>query len=80
MVLNEVLDTTDLGNPNSVSLRYADFEFPMNPNGNKRDRYIGIVSTMLDFPAKGILSTNQVHAAGHLYEKNPCKLGGKNGW
>ena len=47
MGLNEVLDTTDLGNPNSVSLRYADFEFPMNPNGNKRDRYIGIVSTMI---------------------------------
>ena len=30
--LNEVLETTDLVNPNTVSLRSDYFEFPMNPN------------------------------------------------
>ena len=32
---------------------------------------------MLELPSKGILSTNQVRAAGLLYDEEPCKLGGK---
>ena len=64
-------------NPNAVSLCSADFSFMMNPNGYKKDRYIGIVSNMLDLLAKGIFSANQVRAAGHFYDENPRKLGGK---
>ena len=33
---------------------------------------------MLIFPAKGILSTNQVLSAGHLYSYKPRKLSGKH--
>ena len=76
-VLNEVLDMTDLVNPNYVRLCSADFSFLMNPNEDKKDRYIGIVSNMLYFLAKCIFSANQAHAASHFYNKNPCKLGGK---
>ena len=36
MGLNEVLDMTDLVNPNSVSLRSENFSFMMNPNGYKK--------------------------------------------
>ena len=32
---------------------------------------------MLEFPAKGILLTNQVHAAGHFYNNKPHKICGK---
>ena len=49
----------------------------MNPNGDKKYRYMVIVSNMLESPAKGIFSVNQVRAAGHFYDKNPHKLGGK---
>ena len=58
MGLNELLDMTDSVNPNYVSLRSADFAFLINPNGDKKYRYIGILSNMLDFPAKGIFSSN----------------------
>ena len=34
--LNEVLDITDLVNPNAVSLCYEDFLFMMNPNVDKK--------------------------------------------
>ena len=60
---------TDLVHPNNVSLCFAGFVFLFNPNGDKKDKYIGIVSNMLQFPDKGIFSANQVFAAGHFYEK-----------
>ena len=56
----------DSVNPNAVSLCSSDFEFPMNLNGHKKDRYIRIFSNMLEFPAKGIFYSNQVRAAGQL--------------
>ena len=34
-------------------------------------------SNILEFPAKSILSANYVRAAGHFYDKNPHKFGGK---
>ena len=68
---------TDLVNPNAISLRSAYFKFLMNPNGDKKNRYIGIVSNMIEFTAKGIFSANQVCATSHFYDKNTCKLGGK---
>ena len=46
-------------------------------NGDKKDTYIGIVSTTLEFPSKGILSSNQVRASGHFYDNKPRKLRGK---
>ena len=68
---------TDSVNQNAVSLCSYDFEFPMNPNGTKKDRYIGIFSYVPEFLAKGMFSTNQVYDAGHFYENKPCKLGCK---
>ena len=38
---------TKLVNPNYVSLRSAGFVFLINPNGDKKDRYIGIVYNIL---------------------------------
>ena len=67
----------DSVNPNTVSLHSEDFTFLINPNVDKNYRYIEIVSTMLQFHAKVILSANQIHATGHFYENNPLKLGGK---
>ena len=32
---------------------------------------------MLEFPAKGIFSANQVWHAGNLYDNKPHKIGGK---
>ena len=32
---------------------------------------------MLYFSSKDVFSNNQVRAAGHFYDKNPCKIGGK---
>ena len=75
--LNEVLDMTDSVNKNAVSLRSVEFSFMMNPNGDKKYIFIGIVSNMLGFPAKGIFSTNQVRSAGHFNDDKPYKLGGK---
>ena len=53
------------------------FLFLVNTNGDKKDRYIGIVSNMLEFTAKGIFSENHVHAAGQFYDDKPRKLGGR---
>ena len=77
MDLNKLLDMTDSVNPNYVSLHSADFSLLMNPNRAKKERYITIVYNMLQFPAKGIFSANQVRAAGHFYDDKPHKLGGK---
>ena len=49
----------------------------MNTNGPMKDRSIGIVSNMLNLSAKGILSSNQVCAAGHFYVDKPCEPCGK---
>ena len=68
---------TDLVNPNSVSLCSEDFSFLVNPNVDKKDRYIVIVSNMFEFPAKGIFSYNQFRAVDHLYDDKPRKLGEK---
>ena len=68
---------TDSVNPNADSLRSVGFSFLMNPNGDKKDRYIEILSNMLDFPTKVIFFANQVYTAGHFYDENPRKLGGK---
>ena len=68
---------TDSVIPNSVRLCSAYFSFLMNPNGDKNNIYIEIVSNMLDLPAKGIFSANQVHATGHFYDNKPRKLGNK---
>ena len=67
----------DLVNPNAVSICSADFEFMMSPDVPIKDRYIGIVSIMLEIPAKGILSSNNFRAAVPLYDNKPHKLGGK---
>ena len=32
---------------------------------------------MIEFPAKGILPSNQVRAAGNFYDYKPCNIGGK---
>ena len=63
--------------PNSVSISSADFEFLINPNRDKKVRYTGIVSNMLDIPSQRIFSANQVHAASHFYYYKPRKLGVK---
>ena len=73
-----MLDITDLFNPNSKILCSADFSFIVNSNGPVKDRYIGIVFNMLEFPDKVIYSANQVCAAGQSYDDNPRKLGGKH--
>ena len=80
VVLNEVLYTADSFNPNAVSLSSAYFTFLINPNGDKKYIYIGIVSNVLEFTAKGIFTTNQARAAGHFYDDEPYELGKKNGW
>ena len=49
---------TDLVNPNTVVLRSADFAFLMNHNEAKKDRCTGIVSNMIELPAKCIFSDN----------------------
>ena len=75
--LNKVLDMTDSVNPNYVSLHSADFSLLMNPNRAKKERYITIVYNMLQFPAKGIFSANQVRVAVHFYDDKLSKIGGK---
>ena len=47
---------SDSVNPNTVSIRSTDFEFLINPNEPNNDRYIGIVSNIIEFPANGIFS------------------------
>ena len=64
-------------NPNDVSLRSANIAFLVNPNGDKKFRYILIVSNIIEFPDKGIFSVNQVRASGHFYDDKPRKIGGK---
>ena len=68
---------SDSVNPNSVSFRSADFAFLVNPKGDKKDRYVGIRYNIIELPAKGIFSVNQVRDAGHFYDNKPRKLGGK---
>ena len=68
---------TNSVNTNAVSLHSAGFSFLIDPNGDNKDRYIGIVSNMLDFPSKGIFSANQVRVSGHFYDDKPRKIGGK---
>ena len=80
MVLNEVLCTADSFNPNSVSLSSEYFTLLINPNRDKKYRYIGIVSNMLEFTAKCTFSTNQARAVGHFYDDEPHELGKNNGW
>ena len=64
-------------NPNAVSLCSGEFSFLMNPNVPIKDRYIYIISNMINLSAIGIFFANQVHDAGHLYDKKLRKLGGK---
>ena len=75
--INEVFDMTDSVNSNAVSLCSAGFTFLMNSNGLVEDKYIVIVSKILEFPVKVIFSANQVHAASHFYDEKQRKLGGK---
>ena len=63
-----------MDNPNVVSLCSAGFSFLVNPNGYKKDRYIGIVSNMIELPVKGIFSFNQVCAAGLFYDDKTRKF------
>ena len=42
--LNEVLYMKDLVNPNAVGICSTNFAYMMNPNGDKKEIYIGIVS------------------------------------
>ena len=77
MGLNEVLDITDSVNPNAVSICSIDFSFMTNPNGDKKEIYIGIVSNIIELSDKGILSANQVRTAGHFYDNKPHKIRGK---
>ena len=54
----------DSFNPNYVSLLSKNFAFLINSNGDKKDRYIGIVYNIIELPSKGIFSVNQVRDAG----------------
>ena len=65
-----------LANPNVVSLCSIGFSFLMNPNRYRKDRYIRIVSNMIELLAKGIFSANQVCAAGLFYDNKIHKIGG----
>ena len=76
MVIKEVLDMKYFVNTSAIILRSADFAFTMNPNGPMKDRYIGIFSKIIYWPASGIFSANQVHANGHLYDYKPHKIVG----
>ena len=67
----------DSVNPNYISLFSAGFAFLINPNESNNDIYIGILSNILEFPYKGILSAKQVRVSGHFYGNKPRKLGGK---
>ena len=67
----------DSVNLNDVSLYSADFEFLINPNRDKKHRFIGIVSNIPDFPAKVIFSTNQICADRQFYDDKPRIIGGK---
>ena len=49
----------------------------MNPNRDNNYIYIGIVSSMLELPAKGIFSVNDFRDFVHFYDNKPRKLGGK---
>ena len=49
----------------------------MNLSGAKDDRYTGIVSNMLDLPAKGNFSIAKFRVAGHLYDDKLHKLRGE---
>ena len=64
-------------NPNAVSICSEGFVFLINPNEDKKNIYVAIVSNILEFPFKGILSANQVCADGHFCDNNPRKLLGK---
>ena len=64
-------------NTNNDSLCSADSSFLVNNNGHNKDRYIVIFSNMIQFPAKGIFSTNQIRSAGHFYNDKTRKLGCK---
>ena len=77
MRLDEVLGMMESVIPNNVSLFSDDFLLLTKPNGDKKDRKIGIVANMLDFPEKGIFSSNRFRAASHFYDKSMRKLGGK---
>ena len=66
-----------MDNPNVVSLFSDDFSFQMNPIGYKKDRYIRIISNMIELTAKGIFSANQVCAAGLFYDDKMRKLTGE---
>ena len=68
-----------LANPNVDSLCSIGFSFLMNPNRYRKDRYIRIVSNMIELLAKGIFSANQVCVAGLLYDKKTRKIGGGGG-
>ena len=68
---------TYLVNIKAVSICSTNFSVLMNPNGLMEDRHIVIVSNMLEFPVKGILSANQVFATDHFYDDKPQKLGRK---
>ena len=68
---------TDSVNPNAISILSTDFLFMRNPNAHKKDRYILIFSNVPEFPAKGILSANQIRAVGHFYDSKLHKLGGQ---
>ena len=67
---------SDLANPNIVSLCSIDFSFLVNPNRYRKDRYIRIVSNMIELLAKVIFSANQVCASGLFYDDKTRKIGG----
>ena len=67
---------TDSVDTNAACIHSSYFSFLINPNGPNKSRYIGIVSNMLEFHAKGIFSTNQARADSHFYNNKPRKLGG----
>ena len=77
MYINKVIYTIASVNTNASSLRSADLEFMMNPNGLVEDKCIVIFSNMLELPIKGILSTNQVCATGHFCYYKPKQIGRK---
>ena len=67
-------------NPNAVSLRSANSVFILNPNGPMKDRYIGIVSNMIDFPEKGIFTPIRSMTLMTSMMTNHARLVANNYW
>ena len=78
--INKVRNMINLVNPNAVSIRSAGFVFMMNPSISMKDRYIGIVSNMIDFPEKGIFTPIRSMTLMTSMMTNHARLVANNYW